>query len=274
MKSVHRLAIGASPPVSTQQTNRENSDYRGAVQIDLAKCEDHMRKYIIPIALTTITTVGSVATAGVNIVAPLTVDDQEYCFKEGGAIAIAACSRMIDTGKFVGDALAAIYYNRGVTWYDMSEYDQAIKDYDQAIRLKPTFVQAVFNRGNAYDAKGQYDHAILDYGRAISLDPNYAKAFNNRGYVWDEKHDFDRAIKDYDRAIDLNPGYAQAFNNRGIAYANKSDYDRAIRDYDRAIELDPGYAAAFYNRGIAKLKNGKIRDGNTDITAAKSVGIR
>jgi tetratricopeptide (TPR) repeat protein len=231
-----------------------------------------MHKCIIAIAITmNITTVGSAATRTVGIVAPLTVDDREYCFKEGGAIAIAACSRLIDTGKFFGSNLAAIYYNRGVTWYDMTEYDRAIEDYDQAIRLNPSFMQAVFNRGNAYDAKGQYDHAIEDYDRAISLDPSYSKAFNNRGYVWDEKRDFDRAIEDYGRAIDLNPQYAQAFNNRGIAYANKGDYDRAVRDYDRAIELDPGYAAAFYNRGIVKLKHGKIRGGNADIAAAKAV---
>lgn len=213
-----------------------------------------------------------------SLVAPLSVVavpaaavDRQTCFEETGEVAIAACTRLISSGEFDGDALAVIYFDRGVTWYTIGEYDRAIQDYDRALKLTPQFAQAVFNRGNALDEKGQFDRAIQDYDQAIKLNPNYAMAFNNRGYVWDERHDFDRAIKDYDRAIDLNPQYAQAFNNRGVAYAHKGDWDRAIRDYDRAIELDPGYAAAFYNRGIAKLKNGKMRDGNADIATAKAV---
>lgn len=211
-----------------------------------------------------------VAPLGV-VAVPAAAVDTQTCFEETGEPAIAACTRLITSERYDGDNLAVIYFDRGVTWYAIREYDHAIEDYDRALELNPQFAQAVFNRGNALDEKGQFVRAIQDYDQAIKLNPNYAMAFNNRGYVWDERHDFDRAIKDYDRAIDLHPQYAQAFNNRGIAYANKGDWDRAIRDYDRAIELDPGYAAAFYNRGVAKLKNGKIRDGKADIATAKAI---
>jgi tetratricopeptide (TPR) repeat protein len=211
-----------------------------------------------------------VALLGV-VAVPATAVDPQTCFEETGEAAIAACTRLIESGKFDGNTLAVIYFDRGVTLYNIREYDRAIQDYDQALELNPQFAQAVFSRGNALGEKGQFDRAIQDYGQAIKLNPNYAIAFNNLGYVWDEMHDFDRAIEDYDRAIDLNPQYAQAFNNRGMAYANKVDWDRAIRDYDRAIELDPGYTAAFYNRGVAKLKSGKIRDGNADIATAKAI---
>jgi tetratricopeptide (TPR) repeat protein len=183
------------------------------------------------------------------VTSPGVTTDRETCVEQTGDVAIAACTRLITSGDFSGNSLAVIYYNRGLTWYDKSEFDRAIQDYDRAVQLEQNFAQAIFSRGNAYDAEGQYDRAIENYDRAISLNPHYAMAFNNRGYVWDEKHSYDRAIEDYDRAIDLNPKYAQAFNNRGVAYLKKGDCNRAIKDFDRAIEL--GYAEATYNRMLA-----------------------
>jgi len=40
--------------------------------------------------------------------------DRETCFKETGHVAIAACTRLIESGESVGNGLAAIYFNRGV----------------------------------------------------------------------------------------------------------------------------------------------------------------
>jgi tetratricopeptide (TPR) repeat protein len=150
--------------------------------------------------------------------------DRETCFAETGDVAIAACTRLIESGEFMGNGLAPIYFNRGVTWYDMGDHDRAIQDYNEAIKLNPNFEQAFFNRGNAFDENEQFERAIQDYDRAIALKPDYAKVFNNRGYAYDEEGAFDRAIQDYDRAIALKPDYAKAFNNRAISYAKKSQY--------------------------------------------------
>jgi tetratricopeptide (TPR) repeat protein len=55
----------------------------------------------------------------------------------------------------------------------------------------------------AYFAKGQYERAIQDYDEAIRLRPNYAKAFNNRGNAYRKLGQNERAIEDYDEAIHL-----------------------------------------------------------------------
>ena len=155
--------------------------------------------------------------------------DSETCFKETGDVAIAACTRLIESGEFTGNGLAAIYFNRGVTWREMGDHDRAIQDYTEAIKLNPNFEQAFFNRGNAYEEKGQLERAIQDYNRAIELKPDYAKAFNNRGYVYDEKGEFGHAIQDYDRAVALKPDYAKALNNRGISYATTAPSRTTIK---------------------------------------------
>jgi tetratricopeptide (TPR) repeat protein len=101
---------------------------------------------------------------------------------------------------------------------------------------------AFFNRAIAYANKQDYDRAIEDYGEAIRLNPNNAGAFNNRGFAYANKQDYDRAIEDYGQAIQLNPNNSGAFFNRGRAYANKQDYDRAIEDYGQATRLNLDYS--------------------------------
>jgi tetratricopeptide (TPR) repeat protein len=59
------------------------------------------------------------------------------------------------------------------------EYDRAIADYEQALKLKPS-AEGYFNRGNAHLAKRDYDHAIDDYNQAIKLKADFAAAFDNR----------------------------------------------------------------------------------------------
>ena len=95
------------------------------------------------------------------------------------------------------------------------------------------------NRGNANYSKKDYDRAIADYNEAIRLDPKYPAVFNDRGLAYSVKGDYDRAIADYSEAIRLDPKYAAFFNNRGLAYSEKGDKDRAIADYNEAIRLDP-----------------------------------
>src|SRR5580658_7639195 len=87
---------------------------------------------------------------------------------------------------------------------------------------------ALNNRGNAYRFKGQFDRAIADFDQSIKLSPEYAIAFSNRGLVYWDKGDFDRAIKDYDDAIKLKPDLALAYYNRGLAYGSKGQLDRAM----------------------------------------------
>ena len=57
------------------------------------------------------------------------------------------------------------------------EYDKAIADYDEALKLDPKNALAYDSRGVAWYRKGEYDKAIADYGEAIKLDPKNAIAY-------------------------------------------------------------------------------------------------
>ncbi|MCZ6446636.1 MAG: tetratricopeptide repeat protein [Alphaproteobacteria bacterium] len=152
-------------------------------------------------------------------------------------IRIVACTRNIQSGRFIGKNLAQAFTNRGLAYKRKGLWDRAIADYDEAIRLNPDLAETFNNRGNAYYYKGQLDRALEDYDEAIRLKPDLARAFSNRGNIYRKKGRFDQAIRDYDEAIRLKPDNAQVFADRGLSYEKKGELTQALRDFQRAHAL-------------------------------------
>jgi tetratricopeptide (TPR) repeat protein len=187
---------------------------------------------------------------------PISNEDVKKCYESSNPdVIIYYCTRAIQS-RLSEKELARAFSNRGNAYNEKEDYDRAIQDYDQAIRLKPNHAPTFSNRGVAYGRKGDYDRAIQDYDQAIRLNPNNADAFSNRGAAYVRKGDYDRAIQDHDQAIRLNPDNANALYNRGNAYRRKGDYDRAIQNYNQAIRLNPNHALAFSNRGVVYVLKG------------------
>ncbi len=113
---------------------------------------------------------------------------------------------------------------------------------------------AYLARGDRYSDLKDYDHAIADYSQAIRLKPDYAEAYNNRGlaFALSSKREMASAIADYDQAIQLRPEYAYAYNNRGVAYMASGQPDAALHDFDRALQLQPNFPQAYSNRANQK----------------------
>jgi tetratricopeptide (TPR) repeat protein len=165
------------------------------------------------------------------------------------------------------DAIA--YNGRGSTYSNKGDPDRAIADYNEAVRLDPTYALALLNRGTAYSNKGDFDRAIADFNDAIRLDPRSYIAFNNRGNAYYKKNHYDQALADFNEAIRINPMYPTALRNRGLVYSNfKDDPDRAIADYNDAIRLDPMYAQAFNSRGYQYVKKGDYSRAMADYNEA------
>jgi tetratricopeptide (TPR) repeat protein len=167
-----------------------------------------------------------------------------------------------------GIRLAQPVENRGITYDNKGNYDRAIQNLDEAIRLNPNNAKAFADRGADYNKKGDYDRAIQDLNQAIRLNPSNDNAFYNRARAYDNKGDYNRAIQDLDDAIRLNPNNADAFADRGTDYNNKGDYDRAIQDLNQAIRLDPSNADFFNNRGMVYNNKGNYDRAIQDLDEA------
>lgn len=107
--------------------------------------------------------------------------------------------------------------------------DEAIVDFNKAIKIDPNYAEAYMGRGGAYFFKKDFNQAIGDYSKAIEIDPSASNYFN-RGSVYDFKDDLDQAIIDYTKAIEIDPSDEEAYINRCFAYFRKNNYDKAWDD--------------------------------------------
>lgn len=159
-------------------------------------------------------------------------------------------------------------YARARQFDSEGNYEEAIRNYTEAIEMNPQYLDAYKDRAYLYHSNGEYDAAVQDYSRAIELDAQNPDLYCNRGIAFHNKKELDLAISDYDKAIGLNPKTLEAFFGRGNAYFNQHDFDQAIVDYSRVIELNPQHAEAYERRGCAFLYDGNYKYAIKDLSKA------
>jgi tetratricopeptide (TPR) repeat protein len=89
-------------------------------------------------------------------------------------LSVRGCTLIIE-GRAKGSKAAA-YNNRGFAYSTKGNYELAMADYDQAIRLNPHYAMAYLNRCWANSSRARYGLAISDCGNAIRFDPLNANA--------------------------------------------------------------------------------------------------
>jgi tetratricopeptide (TPR) repeat protein len=135
--------------------------------------------------------------------------------------------------------------------------DEAIAQYEEALRLDPKYEEAHNNLGIALEKMpGRLDEAIAQYEEALRLMPDVPEAHYNLGSALARiPGRLDEAIAQYEEALRLKPDYPKAHNNLGSALARTPGrLDEAIAQYEEALRLEPDYAEAHYNLGNALAK--------------------
>jgi tetratricopeptide (TPR) repeat protein len=142
---------------------------------------------------------------------------------------------------------------------DRGRLDEAIAQYETALRIHPDYDKAHNNLANALNERGQTDRAIRHYREALRLNPDYAKAHANLANALIGQGQTDEAIQHYREALRGRPGNAQAHSDLGVALGRRGRIDEAIEQYREALRLQPEFPEAHYN-----LANALRRRGRTD----------
>jgi protein O-mannosyl-transferase len=197
---------------------------------------------------------------------------QELALSVAGGLAIILCVGLTrqqlgywrDSEALFRHALAVTQNNYlahkalGIVLGMQGRTDEAINQFQEAIRLAPDYTEAHYSLGIAFERKGQTDEAIHQFQETIRLKPDYAEAHFSLGTGLAMKGRLDDAIKQFQEAIRLNPDYAEAHYNLGTVFGMKSQTDEAIREFQEVIRLKPDSAEAHYDLGIALGRRGKI----------------
>lgn len=117
-----------------------------------------------------------------------------------------ACDRLIKSGKIAGLALADAYFGRGWMNQLLNQYDAAIADYSEVLKINPRSYPALNNRGWMYVNKNDLDKALQDLSQSIEINRTAlnAVALANRAEVLRRQSKLTEALTDVTEALKLN----------------------------------------------------------------------
>ena len=129
--------------------------------------------------------------------------------------------------------LAKQYYNQGNNFLMKNNNQKALDAYNKVLEMYPknSTIYLYVNKGSALDNLGKYQEAIDNYNIAIKLDPYCILAYFKKGISLLNQGKNAEAIENFDKLIELNPNISNAYNNKGVAlgYLNKYQVTKYLK---------------------------------------------
>ena len=159
--------------------------------------------------------------------------------------------------------------NRGNIYLNKGDLTRALEDYNAALK-SGNFAMAHVNRARALTANRDFDAAIADLDEALRLLPAWPMALQYRCNTDTAMGRFDDAIADCNAGLAKSPRSAFLLASRGNAYLGKGDLDAALADYNLALQINPNYVRAYAGRGQLFEKRGDAVAARYDYRAASA----
>lgn len=167
--------------------------------------------------------------------------------------------------KFEGVSNSLPYWNRGQFYRSQGNYDKALQDYSQAVKINPQNPELFNSRGKTYfdmamsgkfpnQARDLVQKAIKDYTDAVNIPTikpkSKAEVLINRGAANGSQQNFQQSIQDLTEGIKLDPSNENGYFNRSIAYYTMGRIDDALADYNEYLKYQPNNANVWYESGM------------------------
>jgi tetratricopeptide (TPR) repeat protein len=150
------------------------------------------------------------------------------------------------------DGSYVLAVNRGVLRLQEGKLEEAVRDFRQAMMLKPGGVSAYVNLAVAYERQKKLDDAVRQLDKAIKLQPESAALYRARARLHSQHNDTAAALSDLDQAIARErPTTAAALRllaedhkERGRIFLTQGKYNEAAAAFRKAFLLNPNYPVA------------------------------
>lgn len=160
--------------------------------------------------------------------------------------------------SFSGDVRSRLeayrYANNCKSLIEKAEYQKAVDEISEAIKLESQFATAYYYRSLAYMNMEEYEKAISDIDKVIVLAPEVFGYYNHRGSIYLFKKDYKKAIENFNKSLTIEPSNIIAYIHRGDTFRMSGKYEEAITDYTSALAFEENLIHVNNNRGYTYYK--------------------
>jgi tetratricopeptide (TPR) repeat protein len=166
------------------------------------------------------------------------------------------------------------------SYYDSNEmFDEAIKEYEKALDLDPSYGYALNSFAYMYADMGEYEKSIEYFERYASFYPKDANPVDSMAELYFRMGRLDEAIEKYKEVLKKKPDFFQSYWRIGYIYALKEDYPKALEwcEKDIASAPTPGarmtgyYWKAIFNYCLGNFDQA-MNDSRTLFEIGESIG--
>ena len=161
--------------------------------------------------------------------------------------------------------------NLGIALRNQGHLDEAVDQYQQALKLKPNDVMAHVNLGVSLYQQGHPDEAIAHLERAVALKPDYAIGQNNLATALHAQRRDDEAMVHYRKAVELKSDYMDARNNLGVLFYHSGKVPEAIAQWREVLRRHADNTSALGHLAVvlATAAEPSLRDGRQAVELAQ-----
>ena len=162
--------------------------------------------------------------------------------------------------------------NLGRRLLQKGEYQEAMIEYQEALRINPRDVDTLVFLGNTLLNQGKADEAFSYYERALEINPDNPEAHVNLAVILANRGRTEEAIEHDRKALQLNPKLLGARLNLAVGLVRIGRFEEALEHYRQALVINPNQPLTHINLAIALTALGKTNEASEQyIEAATAV---
>jgi len=142
-----------------------------------------------------------------------------------------------------------VHNDLGIIFRDLGNYNQSEKHFLEAIRIEPKFNLAIINLTDLFIKEQKYNDAISLLEHSLKLKPNDTELLYNLGFTYHCSGNLERALLYYDNVLSIKNNEPATLNNKAMIYWNTGQKDQAVRTLKLCIDNAPYFTLGYANLG-------------------------
>lgn len=163
---------------------------------------------------------------------------------------------------------------KGDELYNDGDYAEAVKAYDEYIKLHPSHVKSIYNRGRSYEELGKYQLAFQDFEKVLEIDQKNTSALLSMSKFYYRDHKYEKSKYYSDLAVKANDNLPDAHFWSGRALHQLGLFSEALTAYNNAINLNRELGEAYLYRGAIKMQSHHKKSACADFKTAKDLHVK